>query len=160
MSYDEGASPDHEEGMNSTACPSVDRGYHHRGRRKRCATYTSLTLLFLLFHAITSPLVHSFSSSPTRSSFRISVATFRDIKTVILCASEGNAANEVIAVGDDRDENDSKIDEDESEDDDIITQRLRRNAEAGPINPIKERRRAIAITPKFLSGVSPNFRTL
>ena len=137
--------PQTVEGMNGTSCTSVDRGYHHRGQRKRCSTYTSSTLLFLLFHAITSPLVHSFLSSPTRSSFQISVATFRDIKTVVLCASEDNAVNEVIAVGDDRDENDSKmdendskIDEDESEDDDIITQRLRRNAEAGPINPIKE----------------------
>jgi hypothetical protein len=52
--------PQTVEGMNGTSCTSLDRGYHHRGQRKRCSTYSSSTLLFLLFHAITSPLVHSF----------------------------------------------------------------------------------------------------
>lgn len=77
--------------------------------------------------------MHSFSSSPTRSSFRTSVATFR----TVLCASENNAADQIIPGVDDEDENNGEIGEDDSEDD-IITQRLRRNAETGPINPIKE----------------------
>lgn len=77
--------------------------------------------------------MHSFSSSPTRCSFRTSVATFR----TVLCASENNAAGQIFPGGDDEDENNVEIGQDDSEDD-IITQRLRRNAETGPINPIKE----------------------
>jgi hypothetical protein len=121
------------EGMNGTACPSsMDRGYNHRGRRS-CGIHTS-ALLCLLLHAVTSPLVHSFS--PTRSSFRTSVPTFRG--TIIVRASENNAADQIISGGDDDDKNNSEIDEEDDSDDDIITQRLRRNSETGPINPIKE----------------------
>jgi hypothetical protein len=79
--------------------------------------------------------VHSFSS-PTRSSFRTSVPTFRG--TIIVRASEGNAADQIISGGDDDDKNNNEIDEEDDSEDDIITQRLRRNAETGPINPIKE----------------------
>jgi hypothetical protein len=97
-------------------------------------------LSLLLLVAVEFP-VHAFSPTPIPNSFGSRAAFEGNFITGSCVDAVKYLSSSICASGDDN-ENYSKYeeDEDEGEDDkvDIITQRLRRNAETGPINPMKE----------------------
>eukprot|EP00578_Thalassiosira_sp_NH16_P015146 CAMPEP_0181114234 /NCGR_PEP_ID=MMETSP1071-20121207/20768_1 /TAXON_ID=35127 /ORGANISM="Thalassiosira sp., Strain NH16" /LENGTH=725 /DNA_ID=CAMNT_0023198317 /DNA_START=143 /DNA_END=2318 /DNA_ORIENTATION=- len=106
------------------------------------------TIVSVILTAFALPASRAFSPAPTRRLFGVQGAIPKDncvdFFDVLSCSRHHPSSSCLYASGDGTVNANSGDDDDEEDDEvDIITQKLRRNSENGPINPIKEHNKMV-----------------